>query len=257
MKAFKTILLLLAMLATGQMSGAVLAGDNQNVQWVSNRAAEIYLYTGENYPQYSFNGEGVRNDATMPGAVDLLAINFFSMYYNLAENVDITEASLQYMITYDGDGDFEGEGVWHTIMCNEVNTLLSSRTNTYRSTFNEQRIVTRDLDPGDYVLHIKFQLTDAEGNNYILGQDDDNFVFSFSLNDLSPDILGISMSMSFTPEQEVYPWAEAGVPFETIDLTNEDPVDAMAIDEVIIFAQGRFSHLGLHYKVCDNNDNEL
>ena len=228
---------------------------SNNVRWLTNRAAEIFLSTDQDFLQYRYNGDGSRDNETMPGAVDMLAINFFGIYYDLAENVEITHASLQYMICLEG----ETEGLWNTIECNELNTLASSRTNTHRSTFmNEQRIITHNLEPGNYVLRIMFQLIDDKGNYYFFGRDNDNFVFNFTMNEPPfPDILGISMSMTTIPEQEVYPWAEAGVPFETIDLTNEEPLEAMTIDEVIIFAQGNFDYLDFYYKVCDESDNEI
>ncbi len=255
MKAFKTLFILLALLAATPMSGAELAatGDADGVQWLNSRTAELYLNTGENYCQYTFDGDGTRHGESMPGSVDMLAINFFSLYYNLAEDVEIVNASLRYAICIDGESEY----VWNTIECNEVNTLVSSRTNTYRSTFNEQKMISRDLYPGDYVLRIMFDLTDANGQHYYLGQDNDNFVFPFSINDVFPDILGISMSMTLIPGGEIYPWAEAGQPFEPIDLTGEDPLVSMVVDEVIVFAQGQFAYIDFRYDVCDENGADL
>lgn len=252
MKAFKTILLFMALLAASQISAAEVTsdGDNENVQWLSTSTAEIYLVTGENYLQYRYNGDGTRDNSTMPGAVNMLAVNFFSIYYNLADSVDITHASLQYMICPEG----ESEGLWNTIECNEVNTLVSPRKNTHRSSFNEQKIISRDLAPGNYVLRIMFQLIDDEGQYYFFGKDNDNFVFYFSMNEpMDPEIVGISMPIMISPGEEQYIWAEAGEPFETIDLTSEEPLDSMTINEVYIFALGNFGNIDLVYKVCDEN----
>lgn len=238
----------MALLTASQMSAA--DGDNENVQWLTTSTAELYLVTGEGSLHYSYNGDGTRDNTTMPGDVDMLAVNFFSIYYNLADSVDITHASMQYMICPEG----ESEGQWNTLECNEVNTLVSPRKNTHRSTFNEQKMISRDLSPGNYVLRIMFQLIDDEGQYYFFGKDNDNFVFYFSMNEpMDPEIVGISMPIMISPGEEQYIWADAGEPFETIDLTGEEPLDSMIINEVYIFALGNFGNIDLAYKVCDEN----
>ncbi|MBR6284554.1 MAG: dockerin type I repeat-containing protein [Muribaculaceae bacterium] len=245
----------MAMLVAGQVSGAELAGENDgNVSWLSSRAAELNLYTGNDYLQYQFNGDGTRNNATMPGELDMLAVNFFSIYYDLAEGVDITSAALQYMIyPADGNGD-----AWNTIECTEVNTLVSARKNTHRSTFNEQRLISRDLAPGNYVLQVKYQLVDNNDVSYYFGDDSDNFRFTFTVNEpKDPEILSISMVLTPTPGEQQFPWVNGGEPFEEVDLTNEEPVESMTVDEVFIFAEGNFDSLSLGYKLCDVNGNEV
>ena len=250
MKPFKTILLIMALLSASQMSAVEVTddGDNENVQWLTTGAAEIYLVTGEQYLQYRYNGDGTRDNNTMPGAVDMLAVNYFSIKYNLADGVDITHASLQYMICPEG----ESEGQWNTIECNELNTLVSALRHTHRSSFNEQKIISRDLAPGNYVLRIMFQLIDAEGQYYFFGKDNDNFVFNFSMNEpMDPEILGISMPIMLSQNELIDIWAQVGEPFEPIELTV--PVDSMTVKDVYIFAQGNFGDIDLAYKVCDEN----
>ena len=229
-------------------------GSENKVNWLKTGTAEIILYTGNDYPQYHFNGDGTRDNETMPGSVDMLSVNFFSLYYDLEEDVDITHASLQYMIYPEG----ENEGIWHTIECNELNTLVSSRNNTHRSSCNEPQLITRGLAPGNYVLRIMYQLIDADGHYYFLGKDNDNFVFYFSINEpADPEILGISMIVTPTPGEEQFPWVEAGEPFETVDFTDGEPLESLTVDEVYIFAQGNFSTLRLSYKVCDATGHEV
>ena len=247
MKSFKTTLLFMALLAASQ----TIAADNDNVQWLSSRAAEIYLYTGEDYPHYQFSGDGTRDNTNMPGEVNMLAVNYFAFWYNLADSIDITHASLQYMILPEG----ETEGQWNTIECNEVNTLVSARKNTHRSSFNESKIVSRDLAPGNYVLRIMFQLIDAEGQYYLFGQDNDNFALTFTMNEpMDPEILGISMPIMLGQDDFLDIWTQVDETVEAFDLTSEEPVDTMVVNEVFIFAQGNFGDIDLVYKVCNEND---
>lgn len=225
--------------------------DNGKVHWLKNRAAEIYLVADENYLQYRYNGDGTRDNETQPGSLDMFFINFFSLYYDLEEGVEITDASLQYKICPEGKDDAQ----WNTIECNEVNSLVSSRTNTYRSTFNEQRLISRGLEAGNYDLYIMFQLIDSEGKYYFLGKDNDNFVFHFSVNEpKDPDITGISMVITPTPGEQQYPWVQKDEPFDAIDLLEEGPIQSMTLDEVFIFAEGNFFNLKLAYKLIDESD---
>ncbi len=231
-----------------------LGEGESNVHWLKTGTAEIVLYTGADYLQYRYDGDGTRNNETMPGSADLLGINFFSIYYDLAENVNITNASLQYMICPDG----ESEGNWNGIECNELNTLVSARKNTHRSTFNESRLISRDLAPGNYMLRIMYQLIDEDGNYYFFGKNNDNFVFYFSINEpADPEIMGISMVVTPTPGEQEFPWIAAGEPFETVDLTEGEPLESLTVDEVFIFAQGNFSTMKLSYKICDVNGNPV
>lgn len=235
---------------------ALGASGSDVVHWLTTGTAEVYLTDGANYLQYRYNGDYTRDNTTMPGAVDMLAVNFFSIYYDLAAETEIKSASMQYMIYPEGGRETE----WNTIECNEVNTLVSSRKNTHKSTFNEQRLITCGLEPGNYVLRIMFQLIDGNGNYHFFGKENENgnFVFNFSINEpQDPDILGISMVVTPTPGEQQYPWAEAGEPFETIDLTNDDPIKSMTCDEVFIFAQGNFNYVNLVYLLRDATGNEV
>ena len=231
-------------------------GGGNNVHWLTTGTAEIILNADNNFLQYKYNGDYTRDNTTMPGGVDMLAINFFSIYYDLEEDTEIVDASLQYKIYADG----EEPGGWSRIDCNELNTLVSSRHNTHRSTFNEQRLISRDLQPGNYTLQIMYQLIDQNGKYHFFGKENENgnFVFYFSINEpKDPDILGISMVVTPTPGEQQYPWAEKGEPFEDIDLTNEEPLESMTVDEVFIFAEGNFNYINLACKLLEMSGKEL
>ena len=233
-------------------------GNGENaVHWLTTGTATITLYTGD-YMEYRYNGDGTRDNTTMPGGVNQLAVNYFSIYYDLAEGTNITSASLQYMIYPEG----ENGGNWNTIECNELNTLVSARKNTHRSSCNEQRLITRDLAPGNYVLRIMYQLIDDNGHYYFFGKDgdryNDNCVFYFSINEpADPDIQGLSMLVTLTPGEQQDLWLEAGNAFEPVDLTGGEALTSLTIDEAFIFAEGNFSTLGLGCKVCDVNGNDI
>ncbi|MBR5102059.1 MAG: hypothetical protein IK092_02940, partial [Muribaculaceae bacterium] len=94
--------------------------DSEKVHWLTTGTADVIIYTGEDYLEYRYDGDGSRNNTTMPGGVDQLAINFFSIYYDLAEGTDIKSASMQYMIIPEG----QSQGNWNTIEANELNTLV-------------------------------------------------------------------------------------------------------------------------------------
>lgn len=233
-----------------------LAGSDvdDEVEWVSNDAAEFYLYTGMDNLQYRYYSDGTRDNETMPGSVDLLTVVYFSMRYNLKNDIGITSATLQYMI-YPAN---ESEGQWNSIECNELNTLISSRNHTYRSTCNEQVLITRDLPPGEYVLRIMFQLVDENGKYHFFGKDNDNFLFYFSINEpRDPAILGLSMLVTPTPGEQLFPWVEEGAEFEDIDLTGEEPLQSITNDEAFVFVDGNFSWLNLNYKMYDASGNDL
>ena len=229
--------------------------EDENVKWLKDGTAEVVLYTGDDYPQYRYDGDGTRNNETLPGSVDMLGINFFSIYYDLAENVDITSASLQYKIIPEGQEDAN----WNGIEANELNTLVSSRKNTHKSTFNESRLISKGLEPGNYQLRIMFQLIDGDGKYYFFGRDNDNFVFNFSINEpKDPEILGISMVVTPTPGEQEYPWLEKGVYFDPVDISHDEPLESLSIDEIFIFTQGEFTSIKLAYKFIDAvNGNEM
>ena len=225
-----------------------------NVKWLTTGTAEIILYTEGNYPQYRYDGDGTRDNTDMPGSCDMLGINYFSIKYDLAENTQIVDASLQYKIITEG-GEDSG---WNRIDCNELSTLVSSRHNTYRSSMNEPRLVSRDLEPGNYTLRIMYQLIDQEGKYYFFGRDNDNFVFHFSINEPpEPEITGISMVMTPTPGEQQYPWLEAGETYDPIDLVKDEPLTSLTIDEVYLFAQGRFNYIELKCRMKATNGDML
>lgn len=228
-------------------------GEKVNaVTWLDNRAAEIWLNTSESSLEYRFNGDGTRNNETMPGATDMLAVNYFSMYYNLAEGVSITDASLQYMIYPEG----ETSGNWNTISCNELSTLISSRKNTYRSSFNTAQLLTYGLQPGNYTLRVMFQLIDNNGKYHFLGKNNDNFLFHFSINEpADPAITGISMTISPTPGEKEFLWMEDFEEYESIYL--EEPMEACSVDEVYIFYEGAPTDIKLCCMLQDTQGGEL
>ena len=232
---------------------ALAAGsDEGGVKWLKNGTAELILYTGE-YLQYRYDGDGTRDNTTMPGDVDQLGVNYFCLRYDLEENVNIVNASLQYMI-YPAN---EQSGQWNTIECNELNTLVSSRTNTHRSSCNQPILISNNLEPGNYVLRLMYQLVDDNGKYYFFGRDNDNFVFYFSIKEpANPEILGISMIVTPTPGEQQYPWFEEGETYEVIDLTGEGGIESLTVDETYIFAQGNFDGISLAYKLI-NDGNEI
>lgn len=238
------------------MFGLKKGGGDSGVKWLKDGTAELILYTG-NYPQYRYNGDGTRDNTEMPGSLDMLAINFFSIYYDLSDGVEIVDASLQYKIypTTDPDGSSVG---WGRIDCNELNTLVSSRTNTYKSTMNEQRLISADLEPGDYVLRVMYQLIDQNGKYYFFGRDNDNFVFYFTMNEpKDPDITGISIAVTLTPGEQKYPWVQKGEPFEPINIVDNGPLTQMTVDEAYVFAEGKFDYIRLLYTIQTTDGNGL
>ena len=230
-------------------------GEKVNaVTWLTTGTAQIWLNTSETTLEYRYNGDGTRDNSTMPGATDMLAVNYFNMYYNLAEGASITDASLQYMIYPDG----ETSGNWNTISCNELSTLVSARKNTYRSSFNTAQLLTAGLQPGNYTLRVMFQLIDNNGKYHFLGKNEnsDNFLFHFSINEpADPAITGISMTISPTPGEKEFLWMDDFEEYEPITL--EEPLEACSVDEVYIFYEGAPTDIKLCCVLQDAQGNDL
>lgn len=129
---------------------------------------------------YTYAGDGSRDISDQPGGVSSLEISGFTLRLQRSSaNLEIESVSVQYKVYQDGS-----DGQWNTLnydfQQDEGGNILAKK---YTGTTS-----TPDLTAGlkqqgkDYILEVKYQIIDKNGNYYFFTPSGGNDLYRFSVN---------------------------------------------------------------------------
>lgn len=129
---------------------------------------------------YTYAGDGSRDISDNPGGISSLEISGFTLRLQRSSaNLEIESVSVQYKVYQDGS-----DGQWNTLnydfQQDEGGNILAKK---YTGTTS-----TPDLTAGlkqqgkDYILEVKYQIIDKNGNYYFFTPSGGNDLYRFSVN---------------------------------------------------------------------------
>ena len=128
---------------------------------------------------YTYAGDGSRDISDQPGGVSSLEISGFTLRLQRASaDLEIASVSLQYKVYEEGS-----DGQWNTLNYDfqedEGGNILAKK---YTGTTSTQDL-TKGLKEGTtYVLEVKYQIIDKNGNYYFFTPSGGNDLYRFSVN---------------------------------------------------------------------------
>ena len=164
----------------GQGGGG--GGQSGNISFYDTYTAALTLsMTGgkESNINYMYNGDGTRNISDNPGGVSSLEISGFTLRLQRASaDLEIESVSVQYKVYEEGS-----DGQWNTLNYDfqedEGGNILAKK---YTGTTSTQDL-TKGLKEGTtYVLEVKYQIIDKNGNYYFFTPSGGNDLYKFSVN---------------------------------------------------------------------------
>ena len=164
----------------GQGGGG--GGQSGNISFYDTYTAALTLsMTGgkESNINYMYNGDGTRNISDNPGGVSSLQISNFTLRLKRSSaDLEIASVSLQYKVYEEGS-----DGQWNTLNYDfqedEGGNILAKK---YTGTTSTQDL-TKGLKQGTtYVLEVKYQIIDKNGNYYFFTPSGGNDLYRFSVN---------------------------------------------------------------------------
>ena len=164
----------------GQGGGG--GGQSGNISFYDTYTAALTLsMTGgkESNINYMYNGDGTRNISDNPGGVSSLQISNFTLRLKRSSaDLEIASVSLQYKVYEEGS-----DGQWNTLNYDfqedEGGNILAKK---YTGTTSTQDL-TKGLKEGTtYVLEVKYQIIDKNGNYYFFTPSGGNDLYKFSVN---------------------------------------------------------------------------
>jgi hypothetical protein len=128
---------------------------------------------------YTYAGDGSRDISDQPGGVSSLEISGFTLRLQRASaDLEIESVSVQYKVYEEGS-----DGQWNTLNYDfqedEGGNILAKK---YTGTTSTQDL-TKGLKEGTtYVLEVKYQIIDKNGNYYFFTPSGGNDLYKFSVN---------------------------------------------------------------------------
>ena len=158
-------------------------GQGGSITFYDKNTATLSLsMTGGKYSNvtYTYNGDGSRDISDNPGGISSLEISGFTLRLQRSStNLEIESVSVQYKVYQDGS-----DGQWNTLnydfQQDEGGNILAKK---YTGTTS-----TPDLTAGlkqqgkDYILEVKYQVVDKNGNYYFFTPSGGNDLYRFSVN---------------------------------------------------------------------------
>ena len=157
-------------------------GQGGSITFYDKNTATLSLsMTGGKYSNitYTYNGDGSRDISDQPGGVSSLEISGFTLRLQRASaDLEIESVSVQYKVYEEGS-----DGQWNTLNYDfqedEGGNILAKK---YTGTTSTQDL-TKGLKEGTtYVLEVKYQIIDKNGNYYFFTPSGGNDLYKFSVN---------------------------------------------------------------------------
>ena len=157
-------------------------GQGGSITFYDKNTATLSLsMTGGKYSNitYTYNGDGTRDISDNPGGISSLEISGFTLRLQRASaDLEIKSVSLQYKVYEEGS-----DGQWNTLNYDfqedEGGNILAKK---YTGTTSTQDL-TKGLKEGTtYVLEVKYQIIDKNGNYYFFTPSGGNDLYKFSVN---------------------------------------------------------------------------
>ena len=164
----------------GQGGGG--GGQSGNISFYDTYTAALTLsMTGgkESNINYMYNGDGTRNISDNPGGVSSLQISNFTLRLKRSSaDLEIASVSLQYKV-YEEGSDGQWNGMEFTMQEDEGGDILAKKYVGTRATSD----LAYGLKQGTtYVLEVKYQIIDKNGNYYFFTPSGGNDLYKFSVN---------------------------------------------------------------------------
>jgi len=174
--------------------------DQWTVKYYKENTATLTLVADNRTLFYEFSDDMVRTSSEMPGGVSSLRItNYWTRFIvNDTKNIRAKSVSLQYKVyeegTEGGWNGLEGTYVKDEYIYNEEKKRYDHR---YDYSYSGDLDVTSGLTPGKkYVLEIMYQIVDNTGDYTMLGQNNEDSRFYFTIKDDGDAIGSIPTSQS-------------------------------------------------------------
>ena len=157
-------------------------GQSDNISFYDTSTAALTLsMTGGKYSNitYTYAGDGSRDISDQPGGVSSLEISGFTLRLQRANaDLEIESVSVQYKVYEEGS-----DGQWNTLnydfQQDEGGNILAKK---YTGTTSTQDL-TKGLKQGTtYVLEVKYQIIDKNGNYYFFEPSSWYGKYKFSVN---------------------------------------------------------------------------
>ena len=165
----------------GSGGGGGETGDNITFYDTYTAALTLSMTGGkESNINYMYNGDGTRNISDNPGGVSSLQISNFTLRLKRSSaDLEIGSVSLQYKV-YEEGSDGQWNGMEFTMQEDEGGDILAKKYVGTRATQD----LTKGLKQGTtYVLEVKYQIVDKNGNYYFFEPSNKgNNQYRFSVN---------------------------------------------------------------------------
>ena len=157
-------------------------GQSGNITFYDKNTATLSLGMTGGWSSditYTYAGDGSRDISDQPGGVSSLQISNFTLRLQRASaDLEIESVSVQYKVYEEGS-----DGQWNTLNYDfqedEGGNILAKK---YTGTTSTQDL-TKGLKEGTtYVLEVKYQIIDKNGNYYFFKPSGGNDLYKFSVN---------------------------------------------------------------------------
>ena len=174
-----------------------------NITFYDKNTATLSLGMNGRWPSditYTYAGDGSRDISDQPGGVSSLEISGFTLRLQRASaDLEIESVSLQYKVYEEGS-----DGQWNTLNYDfqedEDGNILAKK---YTGTTSTQDL-TKGLKQGTtYVLEVKYQIIDKNGNYYFFTPSGGNDLYKFSVNNSGGGGSGESVRGDLNDDGEV------------------------------------------------------
>ena len=151
---------------------------NKNIYYNNGGSYYSIRYKTSNI-NYMYNGDGTRNISDNPGGVSSLQISNFTLRLKRSSaDLEIASVSLQYKV-YEEGSDGQWNGMEFTMQEDEGGDILAKKYVGTRATSD----LAYGLKQGTtYVLEVKYQIIDKNGNYYFFTPSGGNDLYKFSVN---------------------------------------------------------------------------
>ena len=167
---------------SGETGGGEGGETGGNITFYDKNTATLSLGMTGRWPSditYTYAGDGSRDISDQPGGVSSLEISGFTLRLQRASaDLEIESVSVQYKV-YEEGSDGQWNGMEFTMQEDEGGDILAKKYVGTRATSD----LAYGLKQGTtYVLEVKYQIIDKNGNYYFFTPSGGNDLYKFSVN---------------------------------------------------------------------------